>query len=378
LTFKRIVFGIVRNCKEILSMSFFGLFPVVRKRVLFMSYYGKHTNCNPYAIYNELKKRSEAFEFVWVDQSGKIAEKSVKYRSVRFYYYLRTSQFLIFNARPNLDIKKRKGQRYVQTWHSSLGFKMIEKDAEATLDKKYVKKAKEDSRYIDLLISGCRFRTQCFERNFWYDGEIAEIGTPRNDVLFSVDKDEIAHRVKAELGIPEHTKIVLFAPTFRNGEDLSYVTSLNAISLKQELETHFSGTWQVVYRLHPNVRRCDILPEGVIDASDYKDMQKLLLATDVLLTDYSSVMFDYMLLGRPCFLFAPDYENYVANERNTYFRIDELPFTICQTNNALISAIRTYSYDVYEKDLLDFKNRIGSFENGTACTEIIEWIKANA
>ena len=359
---------------QVCFMSLFRLFPIKRNRIIFMSYYGKHTNCNPFAIYEEIKKNNLPFECIWVDNSKALGDKSVKHRSIAFYYYIRTSRFLVFNARPNFDIKKRKFQRYIQTWHSSLGFKMIEKDAEKTLDKKYVKKAKKDSTYIDLLISGCKYRTECFKRNFWYGGEIAEVGTPRNDVLFSQEKDMIANNTKKKLGIQENTKVVLFAPTFRNSDDISYVTSLDVNMLLSELESKFSGNWTLVYRLHPNVKLNKNILKGAINVSDYKDMQALLLMSDILLTDYSSVMFDFMLLERPIFLYAPDYEQYVSKERNVYFEINELPFDLCITNDNLMSAISTFNYEDYNKKVKLFNDKIGTFECGVASQKIIEWM----
>lgn len=355
-------------------MSLFRLLPIKKNRIVFMSYYGKHTNCNPYAIYEEIKKNNLPFECVWVDNTQKLGDKSVKYKSISFYYYIRTAHFLIFNARPNFDIKKRKQQRYIQTWHSSLGFKMIEKDAENTLDKRYVQKAKKDSTYIDLLVSGCKFRTECFRRNFWYTGEIAEVGTPRNDVLFSQEKDLIAKVSKKELGIKENTKIVLYAPTFRNSDDLSYFTSLNVNTLLSKLKNKFSGDWVLVYRLHPNVNFDNAFPQGTIDASKYKDMQALLLMADILLTDYSSVMFDFMLLNKPIFIYASDYEEYISKERNVYFSINELPFDVCTTNELLESAIGEFNNERYCIRLQNFKNKIGSFECGLASQKILEWI----
>lgn len=353
-------------------MCLFRLLPIRKNRILFMSYYGKHTNCNPFAIYERIKENNLPFECVWVDNDRKVGDKSVKYNSIAFYYYIRTSHFLIFNARPNFDIKKRKSQRYIQTWHSSLGFKMIEKDAEETLHKSYVRKAKKDSEYIDLLISGCRFRTECFRRNFWYNGEIAEIGTPRNDVLFSKNKTLIAQKTKKELGIKDDTKVVLYAPTFRNSDDLSYVTSLDANMLLNELRNKFSGNWVLVYRLHPNVSFNNDFPRGTIDASKYKDMQALLLMSDILLTDFSSVMFDFMLLDRPCFLYTPDYDRYKKNERNTYFAISELPFAMSLTNDELCRTIQRFDENEYQTKISEFQQAIGSFENGTACQRIVD------
>lgn len=372
LNLKRLIFGTFRYIKEKLSMFIFGFLPISEKRIMFMSYYGKHTNCNPFAIYEEIKKNNFQFECVWVDNTQSVGDRSVKYRSIAFYYYVRTSRFLIFNARPNFDIKKRKQQFYIQTWHSSLGFKMIEKDAEKTLDKKYVKNAKKDSQYIDLLISGCKFRTECFRRNFWYNGEIAEIGTPRNDIFFSNDRALIIANTKKELGIADTDKVILYAPTFRNSNDLSYATSLNVDTLLTELKNKYSGEWKFVYRLHPNVSQKSELPKGTIDASSYKDMQALLLMSDILLTDYSSVMFDFALLDRPCFLYTPDYDRYKKNERDTYFAISELPFGMSLTNEELCRTIQRFDENEYQAKISDFQQAIGSFENGTACKRIVD------
>jgi len=374
---KNFIKKVIIVLREKACMFLFPLFPIKKNRILFMSYYGKHTNCNPFAIYEKIKENNLPFECVWVDNDQKIGDKSVKYKSIAFYYYVRTSHFLIFNARPNFDIKKRKSQRYIQTWHSSLGFKMIEKDAEETLDKKYVKKAKLDSTYIDLLISGCKFRTDCFRRNFWYNGEIAEIGTPRNDILFSKNKSLIAQKTKKELGINDDTKVVLYAPTFRNSDDLSYITSLDANMLLNELRNKFSGNWVLVYRLHPNVKFNKDFPKGTIDASSYKDMQALLLISDVLLTDYSSVMFDFMLLENPIFLYAKDYKEYTKKERNVYFSIDELPFELCTTNALLANAISSFNLEKYNNEVKCFIDKIGSYERGIASQKVLEWMLNN-
>jgi CDP-glycerol glycerophosphotransferase len=103
-------------------------------------------------------------------------------------------------------------------------------------------------------------------------------------------------------------------------------------------------------------------------------MQALLIASDALITDYSSVMFDFMLLDRPCFIYAPDYGEYVKKERNTYFKIDELPFEVCTDNASLTVAIRDFDSALYCDSLQQFKDRIGSFECGTASQKIIEWM----
>jgi len=353
-------------------MLLFRCFPVKKNRVFLMSYYGKYMNCNPYAIYSYLKKNHPQYEFVWV-YNGENPEETVKiasYRSVKYYYYLRTSGFLIFNARPGMDIKKRKNQFYIQTWHSSLGFKMIEKDAPESLGRSYIKNAIKDSKNIDLLISGCRFRTDCFKRNFWYDGKIAEVGTPRNDVLFAENAEEIVRQTKAELGIDREAKILLYAPTFRSNGDVDYAKSLDVSALKKALQEKMGGQWEIVFRLHPNVVFNDGFDPQIVNASTFGDMQALLMSADVVMTDYSSVMFDFMLLKRPCFLYCPDIEEYTKQERKTYFTVRELPFDLAKTNDELVENISTFDADAYMRKLNGFAESIGSFETGKACESI--------
>src|SRR5699024_3524691 len=114
---------------------------------------------------------------------------------------------------------KRKGQYYVQTWHSSLRLKQIEQDAENNLPPQYLNMAKKDSNKCDLLLSGCQFSTAIFKRAFWYDREIFEKGTPRNDVLFKNDnkkREEVMQRLK----ISPHSKVLLYAPTFRENNQV--------------------------------------------------------------------------------------------------------------------------------------------------------------
>lgn len=358
-------------------MLLFRCFPVKKNRVFLMSYYGKYMNCNPFAIYSYLKEHHPEYTFVWVynEKNTDQTIKSAPYRSVKYYYYLRTSQFLIFNARPGMDIRKRKDQFYIQTWHSSLGFKMIEKDAQEALGKSYIKNAIKDSKNIDLLISGCKFRTDCFKRNFWYDGEIAEVGTPRNDVLFAANAEEIVAGAKAALGIDKNAKVLLYAPTFRNNGDVSYAKSLNIPMLKNALREKMGGEWEIVFRLHPNVVFNDGFDPQIVNASSYNDMQALLMMADVVVTDYSSLMFDFMLLKRPCFLYCPDLEEYTARERKTYFSVRELPFDLAKTNDELVGKIAAFDLETYMQDLNGFAESIGSFEQGTACESIARIMK---
>ena len=375
MTIKRFIAGSYRTVKEKVCMALFRILPVNKKRIMFMSHYGKHINCNPYAIYTRMKEKNMDYEYIWVDNSKRTPEKSVKYRSVRFYYYLRTSGVLVFNARPNIDIKKRNNQFYVQTWHASLGLKMIEKNAVDSLVPKYVKRSIKDSTYINVLVSGSEFQTSTFKEDFWYDGFIASTGTPRNDVLFSPNAKQIIEDTKKEIGVKSDEKIFLYAPTFRSNGDISYALSMDPSELSTALTERFGGDWRIVYRLHPNV----VLPEGAIDgsvinATSYSDAQGLIMAADILVTDYSSIMFDYMLLNKPVLLYCPDLEDYVKNERRTNFKIEELPFSLSRSNGDLVAAIKHFNNVEYCEKAAELLKIIGSYEDGNASERIIKII----
>lgn len=170
---------------------------------------------------------------VWAFSSLKSKEnipgvRKVKITSLRYIYELCTSKIIITNFRTTDTFIKRKNQYYIQTWHSSLRLKQIEKDAEDTLPKDYVKMAIDDSKKLDLLLSGCKYSTDIFKRAFWYDGEIFEHGTPRNDIFFQKNSD-LNNKIKEKLNINKDKKIILYAPTFRKKwiRSIRYRLSIN-------------------------------------------------------------------------------------------------------------------------------------------------------
>lgn len=172
-------------------ISFFSFLPIKKNKILFFSYYGNQYGCNPKYISQYLIKKNLNYKIIWAftkPEKYNISEvKKVKYHSFRFFYELCTSKVIITNYRMITLFKKRRNQLYIQTWHSSLRLKTIEKDAIASLPQSYIKMAQQDSQYIDCLISGCKFSTDIFKSSFWYNGSILECGTPRNDLFFLND-----------------------------------------------------------------------------------------------------------------------------------------------------------------------------------------------
>lgn len=314
-----------------LIISLFSFLPIKKNKILFFSYYGNQYGCNPKYISQYLVKKNLGYKIIWAftkpEKYNISGIKKVKYYSFRFFYELCTSKVIITNYRMITLFKKRKNQLYIQTWHSSLRLKTIEKDAIANLPVYYIKMAQQDSQYIDCLISGCKFSTDIFKSSFWYNGLILECGTPRNDLFFSNELN-IKAKITEEYNIPQTNKLILYAPTFRQTYNLEYY-NVDYIKLKEALHNRFGHEWTILVRLHPHLRQYSqqlLHGKQTVDVTNYDDIQELLAVSDILISDYSSLIFDFALTKRPCFLYVPDLNEYIQKERALYFDIKQLPF----------------------------------------------------
>lgn len=355
-------------------------FPIQRK-ILFLSYYGSQYGCNPKYLSEYIVKNRPEWNVVWAFTNPKEYDiegvKKVRYLSLRYFYELCTSRVVITNYRMTEDYRKRKGQYYVMTWHSSLRLKKIEKDVEISLPEHYVQMAKADSQKIDLLLSGCKFSDEIFKRAFWYDGVMLQSGTPRCDLFYANNMEEKRDQIRQELGLGKDVNLLMYAPTFRKGNDLSCY-NLNFERLMRVIEEKRNGKWKVLVRLHPHLlnHTKDVLNgDDIIDVTSYDDIQELLLIADVLITDYSSLMFDYAETRRPCFLYTPDLEEYQRDDRSLYFDIKELPFPVSVTQDDLENKIGSMNQKVYSESISNFLNKVGSYEDGNASKRVTEYIE---
>lgn len=346
-----------------------------------MSYYGSQYGCNPKYLSQYIVAHYPGYDVVWAfvhpKQYRNIAGiRIVRYLSIRYFYELCTCKVLITNYRMTLLFQKRKKQCYIQTWHSSLRLKMIERDVEDKLPVNYKRMALKDSLNIDYLLSGCGYSTSIFHSSFWYKGDILEYGTPRNDLFFNANSDVIK-RIKDNLKIPLSRKVILYAPTFRQNDKYNHY-NLNYEKLLQMLEKNTDSEWIILVRLHPHLLAYSnnlVDNSTVKNVTSYDDIQELLLISDILITDYSSLMFDFALTKRPCFLYTPDLEEYVMNERNLYFDIQSLPFPIAINEDELIRVLFSFDYHQYKEKLNSFLSKIESFESGKACKVISKKIQ---
>lgn len=375
---------IIKKYGCLLLVYIFHLFPIKKNKVFLYSYYGSQYGCNPKYITEYILQQTPKgkYDLVWALNDLKNSDirhgiRKVKTMSIRYFYEMCTAKVIITNFRTTDFFIKRKNQYYIQTWHSSLRLKRIEKDAIKYLPKQYVEMAKKDSGKCDLLLSGCGYSTEIFRRSFWYDGEIFTHGTPRNDVFFQkgiVDKDKLLYQLNIERG----TKIVLYAPTFRKNNDLT-VYNLDYKALVKALKKKFGGNWICLIKLHPHLlpysQQLRSAAGDVKDVTSFHDIQQLLYITDFLITDYSSLMFDYSITNKPCYLYVPDEMEYMKKERELYFKLSEIPFIKAYSNQDLSEKIQQLDLVQYQKSLKSFHHRIGSYETGRACEKLLNRIE---
>ena len=361
------------------------------KRVMCWAYNFKQYGCNPRYLTEYMLENHPDMELWWVFRKGVDTSavdsrvKVVRFRSWQYYKLLATAEFLVTNVRTHpyrIYWHKRKGQKYLMLWHAGVALKRIEKDAEAQLSYSYLCRAKHDSKVCDLMISGSRMHTELIHRAFWYDGEVLEKGIPRNDVFFEKTKHgAFRERITSMYGIAPDSRIVMYAPTFRRSGTIEpyRITWSSVIPALQKMLG--SEKVCVIVRLHPNLMgKVDTSSlvgyEGVVDGTMYHDMQELMCVADMLITDYSSSMFDFSLQGKPCMLYAPDMAEY---DRGYYFNLRELPYPLSENEQELIARIEGFDAAVYAENLNRFLvKRVGVKDEGRASQNLAEWMERNS
>ena len=330
-------------------------YPVQQKRplrdsVVFISWKGKQCGDNPLGIAEELRRRGDDREHIWVvtDWSVPAPENArvVLQLTEDYFEALARSRYIVSNDDMQAVYHKREGQVYVQTWHGT-PLKKIGFDIERPQfisGTSYFDQLASDVAKWDLLLSPNPFSTKIMRRAFRYDGEICESGYPRNDVLCSGDADRVAARVRRRLGLAEGKRVVLYAPTWRDNQ--YYASGRYRFDFRLDLER----AWQelgddhvILFRGHHHM--ADDVPEGsrpgfAINVTSYPDISELFLASDVLVTDYSSVMFDFAATGRPMLFYTYDLDQYRDNLRGFYFDFEaEAPGPLLATSDQVITAI---------------------------------------
>jgi CDP-glycerol glycerophosphotransferase len=217
-----------------------------------------------------------------------------------------------------------------------------------------------------IIISPCADFT-CHFSKAWNTPEdkFIRIGTPRNDLFFT-NTDSQKRKVLSYFNIQGTVKLVLYAPTYRGDfhSPDKFNTDLNIKELLNSLKIKFKNDFLFLYRSH-HQKHSELSNEQVIQASGYPDMQELLCAVDILITDYSSSMWDFSFTCRPCFIYAPDLKQYKA-EQGFYMPIEDLPFPVAETNEQLVNNIIAFNAERYEQAVKQYHADLGSYETGNA------------
>ncbi|WP_082699118.1 CDP-glycerol glycerophosphotransferase family protein [Arthrobacter sp. EPSL27] len=309
----------------------------------FESWFGKNFSDSPLALFHAAKRRLPAAQlFVSVaDLSVPLPEGAtpVVRNSAKSWKALAKSKYVITNCWAPSEFERHPDQVFVQTWHGT-PLKLLGLDRPGSRDKpSRVAKIEREANDWSLLISQNPHSTEVFRRAYGYAGEILESGYPRNDALF--DADVLGGQVREALKIAPGKTVVLYAPTWR--EDKTATPDLiQAGEMAKELGPDFV----VLLRGHSvSLRRGqNVEAVGVIDVTSFNDTSGLMAAADVLVTDYSSIMFDFSVTEKPVIFFVPDWDVYTGSGRGVYFDLSvKAPGPLCHTRDTVIEALRDLS-----------------------------------
>ncbi|CAG5301098.1 glycerol phosphotransferase WchX [Streptococcus pneumoniae] len=304
--------------------------PLNKRKVVFDNFGGRGYGDNPKYIADELLKQDENLDLVWVvENMSTFVPKGVRkvwYGSWGAFFEWSTAKVWIDNIRNSDRPWKRKNQVYLQTWHGSDGVKIIEKDAESTLSKSYIRMAKYDGSISDAIISSCQLQTQTeqFKKSFWLadNVEILEYGLPRNDDFFQKKKvDHINHTVRSKYNISLDELVILYMPTFRDDASTK-AYNLDYDKVINSFQDFYNRKVKVLIRFHPNVDNTffNNTDKRLINVTDYPNPQDLMFVADIMISDYSSAPIDFLLLNRVVFLYLPDFKEY-QSDKNPFFEV---------------------------------------------------------
>lgn len=382
---------IIGKCIRILYRLMHRFVPVHSKTILFISFHGKGYSDNPKALYEYMRqqKEYEDYTFVWAIKHKKQkaitieGAKVIEYFSIPYFYYLSKAKYWFVNCKLPMYIIKKDSQVYLQTWHGT-PLKRLAHDIEVPESTTFYRSKMnvaqmyqtydEDVKKYNYMISPNTFSTNVFQSAFQINKErLIETGYPRNDVLVNTQAEEIK-TLKEKLGLPMDKKVILYAPTWR---DNSYVSKGYTFHLEVNFalwQQRLKDEYVVLFKPH-------YLIINDFDIAQYKgfvyemaascDISTLYLVSDLLITDYSSVFFDYAILQRPIYFYMFDRESYAQELRGFYFDIHEtLPGDIVEKEQDLLDKIVEKRYDY--KKLERFNKTFNAWHDGTCSKKVLD------
>ncbi|MET4921671.1 CDP-glycerol glycerophosphotransferase family protein [Streptomyces sp. PSRA5] len=356
----------------------------LRDAVLYNSFDGRQYSDSPRAVHEELVRRQAPVEHLWVVRDRQVTlprgVRAVELHSADWYEALAHSRCVVSNTHLPEWFERADGQYVVQTWHGT-PLKRIGRDltGSAHADEAYIATLPRRAAQWSVLVSPNSFSTPIMRRAFGYEGTVLESGYPRNDLLHAPDRGKIADALREHLEIPEDKRVILYAPTWR--EDQPKKAGRYGLDLQLDLE-------QAARELaedHVLLVRRHYLVGGTVpgagrgatgfvrDVSRYPDVAELMLISDALVTDYSSLMFDFAQTGRPMYFHAYDLEHYRDTLRGFYFDFESAaPGPLVADTAALVAALRapgsrvpTVAYDRFRESFCDL-------DDGTAAGRVAD------
>jgi CDP-glycerol glycerophosphotransferase len=348
------------------------------QRVLFNSFNGSFSD-SPRAIYEELVHRRVAQSHVWMKSPTAdgfpAGPTAVAPYTLRYLREAGRAGYVVSNIEMPRNFRKRPGASYLQTWHGT-PLKRIGFDNERWQQnpRGLDRMAREFAKW-DFLVSQNPFSSDIFRRAFRFDGEILETGYPRNDVLASPEAATVRRDVRKALGISDGQRVILYAPTWRDNlvDARGALRFSLALDLDQMAE-RLGGDSVLLLRLHRLL--APELGEGlgtfVRNVSRHPDIRDLYLAADVLITDYSSAMFDFAVTGKPIVLFTHDLDEYRDGVRGFYFDLEaEAPGPLCRTSADVVDALGG-NLDMPSERYSRFRSKFCPLDDGGAAARVVE------
>ena len=373
---------------------------VDEKMIIFESFMGRTYSDNPKAIYEEMINNSkyDDFKFVWCFKKPITKEYipalsraiMVKYNSLEYYKYYSKAKYLVSNSRIPEAIKPRDGQVYIQTWHGTplkrLGYDLTTEGGNALNSLKDMQnKYKADAERYSYLLSPSKFCTEKFTSCFNLKENnpnctIIEEGYPRNDFLSNYTEEAIT-AIKYNLNINNigNKKIILYAPTWRDNQHTSGVGYTYKMDVDFDLlQKELGKDYIILFRAHYFVANSfdfNKYKGFVYNVSNYENINDLYVISDMLITDYSSVFFDYAILKRPIIFYMYDLKEYQEDIRGFYIDLKELPGNIVENEKDLVKEVNKLANNFeYDQRYKEFNDKFNYLDDGNVTKRVLEKI----